>query len=131
MHHNTIRVGLSGRSIRGHTVLAISGELDIATTSGLRDRIAAVLGDKTMPLIIDLSGVSFCDASGLRVLVAVRRRANACGRAVALAGPRPNVRRLLRITGFDQAFPIYSTLAQAAPVVTRCAGPLRRSPRTG
>ena len=131
MHHNTIRVGLSGRSIRGHTVLAISGELDIATTSGLRDRIAAVLDDKAMPLIIDLSGVSFCDASGLRVLVALRRRADACGHAVALAGPRPNVRRLLRITGFDQAFPIYSTVPQAVPVVTRCAKPLRRSPRTG
>jgi anti-anti-sigma factor len=113
MHHNTTRAGLFGRTTRGHTVLRISGELDIATAAALRDRITAVLDDTVLPVIIDLSRVSFCDASGLTMLIAVRRRANAYGRTVALAGPRPNVRKLLRITSFDQAFPIYSTLAQA------------------
>lgn len=114
MHHNTTRAGLFGRTIRGHTVLRISGELDIATAAVLRDRIAAVLDDTVLPVIIDLSRVSFCDASGLTMLITVQRRANARGRTVALAGPRPNVRKLLRITGLDQAFPIYSSLAQAA-----------------
>jgi anti-sigma B factor antagonist len=123
MYHNTIRVGLSGRSIRGHTVLAISGELDIATTAVLRDRIAAVLDDRAVPVIIDLSRVSFCDASGLRMLVAVRHRADAHGCVVALAGPRPNVRRLLRITGLDQIFPIYSTVGQAVPGRPGARGP--------
>jgi anti-anti-sigma factor len=113
MHHNTTRAGLFGRTIRGHTVLTISGELDIATTAVLRDRIAAVLDDTVLPVIVDLSGVSFCDASGLTMLLTVRRRADARRRTVALAGPRPNVRKLLRITGLDQAFPIYSTRAQA------------------
>jgi anti-anti-sigma factor len=113
MHHNTTRAGLFGRTIRGHTVLAISGELDIATTAVLRDRIAAVLDDTVLPVIIDLSRVSFCDASGLTMLVALRQRADAHGRAVALSGPRPNVCKLLRITGLDRVFPIYSTLAQA------------------
>jgi anti-anti-sigma factor len=114
MHHNTTRAGLFGRTIRGHTVLRISGELDIATAAVLRDRIAAVLDDTVLPVIIDLSRVSFCDASGLTMLITVQRRANAHGRTVALAGPRPNVRKLLRITGLDQAFPIYSSLVQAA-----------------
>ncbi|GLY88293.1 STAS domain-containing protein [Actinoallomurus iriomotensis] len=123
MHHDTIRVGLSGRSIRGHTVLAISGELDIASTSALQDRITSVLDDTVMPLIIDLSDVSFCDASGLRMLVTVRRRAHDRGRAMALSGPRPNVRRLLRITGFDQTFPIHSTLTQAVPGHVEPSGP--------
>lgn len=115
MYHDTIRADLFGHSIRGHTVLAISGELDISTTAGLRDRIAAVLEDGARLVVIDLSRVSFCDASGLRMLVAVRRKADAYGCAVALAGPRPHVRKLLRITGLDQAFPIYSTLGQAVP----------------
>jgi anti-anti-sigma factor len=119
MHHNTTRVGLFGRTIRGHTILTISGELDIATTAAVGDRIAAVLDESALPVIIDLSGVSFCDASGLRMLLTVRRRADAYGRAVALAGPRPNVGKLLRITGLDRAFPTYSTLAQA---VRRRAG---------
>lgn len=114
MHHNTTRASLFGRTTRGHTVLRISGELDIATAAVLRDRIAAVLDDTVLPVIIDLSRVSFCDASGLTMLITAQRRANAYGRTVALAGPRPNVRKLLRITGLDRAFPIYSSLAQAA-----------------
>ncbi|MGI5224628.1 STAS domain-containing protein [Actinoallomurus sp. CA-142502] len=123
MHDNTTRAGVFGRSVRGHTVLTISGELDIATTAVLRDRIAAVLEDRAIPVIIDLSRVSFCDASGLRMLVAVRRRADAYGCTVALAAPRPNVRKLLRITGLDQVFPIYSTLAQAVSGRVDACGP--------
>lgn len=99
---------------RPDVALTISGELDIATAAVLRDRISAVLDDTVLPVIIDLSRVSFCDASGLTMLITLRRRANAYGRTVALAGPRPNVRKLLRITSLDRAFPVYSTLAQAA-----------------
>lgn len=113
MHLNTTRPTLFARTIRGHTVLTISGEMDIATTAVLRDRVADLLDDTVLPVVIDLSRVSFCDASGLTMLLAIRRRAGARGRAVALAGPRPPVRKLLRITGLDRAFPIYSTRAQA------------------
>ncbi|GAB3959986.1 anti-sigma factor antagonist BldG [Actinoallomurus acanthiterrae] len=123
MDHNTTRADLFGRTTRGHTILTISGELDIATTAVLCDRIAAVLDDTTLPVIIDLSRVSFCDASGLTMLLAVRRRADAHGCAVALAGPRPNVRKLLRITGLDRVFPIHSTLAQAVPGRVGAHGP--------
>lgn len=113
MHHTTTRAGMLGRTIRGHTVLTISGELDIATTAVLRDRVTAVLDESVLPMIIDLSRVSFCDASGLTMLLAVRRRASTQGRTVALAAPSPNVTKLLRITGLDQAFPIYPAIARA------------------
>jgi anti-anti-sigma factor len=112
MHH-TIRARLFGRAVHGHTILTISGELDIATTAALRARIAAVLDETVLPVIIDLSRVSFCDASGLTMLLDVRRRTGAQGRAITLSGPRPNVRKLLRITGLDRAFRIYPALAQA------------------
>jgi anti-anti-sigma factor len=113
MYLNTTRSGLFGRTVNGHTVLTISGEMDIASTALLRERVAALLDDPVLPVVIDLSRVSFCDASGLTMLLAIRRRAGACGRTVALAGPRPHVHKLLRITGLDRAFPIYSTPAQA------------------
>lgn len=59
------------------------------------------------------TGASATDASGLTMLVALRHRADAYGRVVALAGPRPNACELLRITGLDQVLSIYSALAQA------------------
>jgi anti-anti-sigma factor len=88
MHHDITRVRLFSRRAPGHIVLAVHGELDIATTASLRDRIALLLEDATKPLIIDLSGVSFCDASGLAVLVGAQRRAKPRGITVALAAPR-------------------------------------------
>ncbi|GAA0363615.1 STAS domain-containing protein [Actinoallomurus spadix] len=113
MHSLTPRVRLFSRRLPGHTVIAVRGELDIATTAALRDRILTLLKDMTTPLIIDLSGVSFCDASGLRLLVGTQRRARLHGVTVALAAPRPHVRKLLRITGLDHAFAIHATVAAA------------------
>lgn len=113
MHHDSSRVRLFSRLLPGHSVLAICGDLDVTTTAGLRDQIATVLESTTAPVIIDLSGVSLCDASGLALLVGARRRAKLYGLSVVLAGPRRTVHTLLRITGLDRAFTIYPTLATA------------------
>jgi anti-anti-sigma factor len=68
-------------------------------------------------LIIDLSGMSFCDVAGLAVLIGTQRRATARGIVVRLAAPRPQVLKLLRITGLDHRFTICATLADALPTV--------------
>lgn len=121
MHPTTVRTRLFSRRLPGHTVIAVRGELDIATTAALRDRILMVLAGTTVPVIIDLSAVSFCDASGLALLVGTQRRARLQGVSVALAAPRPVVSKLLRITGLDRAFVIHPTLA-AAELAGRVAG---------
>lgn len=113
MRHNTVRVRLFSRRLSGHTVIAVRGELDIATTATVRNRIRTILADTTTPVIIDLSGVSFCDTSGLALLMGAQRRARLHGVAITLAAPRPNVSNLLRITGLDRAFVIHPTLAAA------------------
>jgi len=113
MHHDTVRVTLLSRRLPGHTVLAICGELDIATTADLRDQIAVLLKDTTAPVIIDLSGVSFCDAAGLALLVGAQRRAKLHGLTLVLAAPRQNMSKLLRISGLDHAFAIFATLTAA------------------
>ncbi|GAB3959972.1 STAS domain-containing protein [Actinoallomurus acanthiterrae] len=111
MYDDTVRVRLASRRLPGHTVIAIRGDLDIATTATIRDGIVTIVKDTTTPLVIDLSGVSFCDASGLAMLVGTQRRAGL--RGVALAAPCPIARKLLRITGLDRAFAIHPTLASA------------------
>ncbi|GAA4620028.1 STAS domain-containing protein [Actinoallomurus vinaceus] len=113
MDHNNVRVRLVSRRLPGHTVIAVRGDLDIATTATVRDRILTLLEDTTTPLVIDLSGVSFCDASGLAMLVGTKRRAGSQGLTVSLVAPCPTVRKLLRITGLDRAFAIHPTLASA------------------
>jgi anti-anti-sigma factor len=95
------------------TIARLEGELDIATTPALRERLLSVVRPGVRLLVIDLSGVSFCDVSTLAVLVATQRRASRLGITVRLAAPRPPVAKLLRITGLDQCFTIYATLDDA------------------
>jgi len=113
LDHTTARGRLFSRRMPGHTVLAVGGELDIATTAALRVEIIKILTATVNPVIIDLSGVSFCDASGLALLVGAQRRAERAGRSVVLAAPRPNVLKLLHVTGLDRAFTVHPTLAAA------------------
>lgn len=47
------------------------------------------------------------------MLVGTRRRARLHGLIIVLAAPRPNVGKILRITGLDRAFIIHPTLASA------------------
>jgi anti-anti-sigma factor len=124
MHTTISRVRLLSRRTTSHTVLAVNGELDMATTAALRDRIVTILKDTTSPVIIDLSGVTFCDATGLALLVGAQRRAKLLGLTVVLAGPGRTVSKLLRITGLDRAFAVYPSVTAAklgAPVLDRSA----------
>jgi anti-anti-sigma factor len=97
------------------TIAVLEGDLDIATTPALRRRLFSVLGPGVRLLIIDLSGVSFCGVAGLAVLIGAQRRARGRGIIVRLAAPRPQMARLLRVTGLDRSVTICATLDDALP----------------
>jgi anti-anti-sigma factor len=89
----------------GGTVLRIHGELDIGTAEQLR-RGAGPYLDAGRRLLLDLSGVTFCDSTGLAVLVGFHKRLAASGGRLELSSPVPRVRQLLAITGLDRVFTI-------------------------
>ncbi|MFI7127898.1 STAS domain-containing protein [Nonomuraea sp. NPDC050153] len=88
------------------TTIRLSGELDMFTSPELRSRLLDILKSSTSLLILDLSEVTFCDASGLAVMVGVQQRARRLGISLALAAPRPFMTKLLHITGLDRTLPI-------------------------
>jgi anti-anti-sigma factor len=107
--------GLSVLSRSGFTIARLEGDLDILTTPVLRERLLSVLGPGVRLLIIDLSGVSFCDVSALAVLIGTQRRARGLGITVRLAAPRPQMAKLLRVTGLDRIFTICAAPDDAPP----------------
>jgi anti-sigma B factor antagonist len=104
---------LNTRDEAGHTVLAVSGEVDVYTAPALRDRIADLLDSGQHQLVIDLGGVEFLDSTGLGVLVAGLNRAREVGGSLALVCPQERVLKLFRITGLDEVFTVYSTVDEA------------------
>jgi anti-anti-sigma factor len=85
--------------------VALRGEIDLAATDELRRRFEAVV-TPGRHLVVDLSGVSFMDSSGIEALCVARRRALREGGSVSLRGPNPVVLRTLEITGVDALFEI-------------------------
>jgi anti-anti-sigma factor len=106
-----VRVRVLHRSAQ--TIAALQGEIDIMTAPWLRERLLGVLRDTVKSLVLDLSGVGFCDACGLAVMVATHRRATLLGITLCLAGPPPAVSKMLHMTGLDRSLVIHPTLADA------------------
>jgi anti-sigma B factor antagonist len=72
-----------------YTIVTISGEIDIASAPVLREQLFGLLRPHAGRIVIDLSWVTFCDASRLAVLVAVSRRAGLLGGVLRLAASAP------------------------------------------
>lgn len=87
------------------TTVQLSGEIDIFTSKALRLRLLSALRYSTNVLILDLSEVTFCDATGLAVLVGIHHRARAQGVTLMLTGARPYMTRLLHVTGLERSLP--------------------------
>lgn len=112
-----LELGLSCQTGRdGYQVVSMSGELDIATAEQAYAYVSEVIdapGQPREPVGVDLSGLTFCDASGLRVLARLARHARLAGRQLRLISARPAVLKIIRITGLDRSFPELVPVARA------------------
>ena len=95
---------------QGWSVVALSGEIDMATSPELRERLHALLGEGRSNLVIDLDEVGFIDSTALGVLIGTMKRARAAGGDVRLVCTQPRVAKVLEITRLDQAFATYTSV---------------------
>ena len=107
----------------------MAGELDIATAEQAYSYITEVIDGRlkgvtgAAPVTVDLSGVTFCDASGLGALARLARYARAAGRQLSLTSARPSVMKIMRITGLDRVFPELHPPVHACSALTTGTGP--------
>ena len=110
---------VTGDEEGGWAVLRVVGELDLTTSPTLRQRVHDVVADGSHDLVIDLSGVYFCDSSGVGVLIASRRLLRACrGRLRIVLPPdggteASHVNRVLGALGVRRLFTVYPDVASA------------------
>ena len=98
----------------GRAVVALHGELDLANVPAVASHLIAAAAAGGPSVIVDLAGLEFIDCCGLGVLVRVLKWTRQSGGDVLLAAPQQHVRRLLRLTGLNGVFSVYSTVEQAA-----------------
>ena len=90
----------------GCRTLAVSGDIDLSTAPSLRRELDRLIAEAHSPAVVDLSAVTFIDASGISELVAARRRVTDNDVEIVLVDPSAPCRRILEVTGLDRAFEI-------------------------
>ncbi|MZF87601.1 STAS domain-containing protein [Streptomyces sp. SID5643] len=85
-------------------VLHVTGDLDYDQAPVLRGRLDQLSLSPGQCLVLDLSGLEFCDSSGITALLAARQHALAARADVVLAAVPANLLRVLTLVGLDQVF---------------------------
>ena len=96
-------------------IVALPGEIDITNSAAIKASLLLVLDGPGL-VIADMTGTTFCDSSGLRMLIVARDRAAASGCTLRIViRPDSSVARSLAILGMDRVLPIYASVADAMP----------------
>ena len=86
----------------GSLVLALTGELDIATAPVLHRAVDELLSPHLKAVTLDLAELSFVDVVGLRALVDVKRHVGDAGAAFRLCSVNDSTQRVMQLARFDE-----------------------------
>ncbi|WP_240659634.1 ANTAR domain-containing protein [Streptomyces sp. WAC 01529] len=119
----------------------VRGQLDLHAGRRLRSGLRHTVSRPTRAIDLDLSGVRFCDCSGLNLLLSLRQWALEQGKAIVISASSPAVERILDLTGTRDLFSaegleeerVADPVARETDPVTRDAGPVgcETGPRDG
>jgi anti-sigma B factor antagonist len=94
-------------------VVTVRGSLDVDSATVLSTALDQVLERPHPRIVVDLSGVEFCDSTGLSAFVVGHNRAHGAGGWVRLAAPSDWMRRLIETVGLSGRIPVYPSVAEA------------------
>lgn len=97
----------------GFTVVQLAGEVDMSNSPAVRDVLMELAGKKTSPIVVELSGVSYMDSSGIATLVEGLQETMSYGGQFRLASLTPKVLQVFELARLVDVFEIYATLDEA------------------
>jgi anti-sigma B factor antagonist len=98
-----------------HLIVRLVGELDLTSAPALDECLQQLTdsGSGSVRLLLDVSGLAFCDSSGISRFISAAQRCGNSGGWLRLAAPQPQLLRVLAIAGLLAALATYSDLAAA------------------
>ena len=101
-------------SSRGDAViLAPSGRLNLVSAPKLKKLADEVVASGRARIVVDLSGVSFMDSSGLGALIGALKSARQAAGDLRIAGATEQVLAVLQLTNLDRILRPYPTVQDA------------------
>lgn len=89
-------------------VVVLKGEIDLHESPQVRESMTPLIEKKLPQILIDLTGVTYIDSSGLAVLIDAMQRIQRYGGKLALFGLCEAVRNVFEVARLDQVFRIFS-----------------------
>ena len=88
-------------------------EIDLVNADSVGEQLASACASGGAIVIADMTATTFCDSTGLRMLVLAWEWAKDHGIELRLVVTRPGVWRMLEMQGADLVLPVYPSLAKA------------------
>ena len=97
----------------GVTVLSLVGNLDAATSAGLKKEVVTLTDGGKNRVAVDMSKVTLIDSTGVGVLISLFKRARAAGGAVHFSGLTGQPKEIFRLLRLDRSLDLHATLDEA------------------
>lgn len=94
-------------------ILALDGEIDLHRSPEIKELLQPLTQRKVPRILLDLSGVTYMDSSGLAVVIEALQSVLAYGGKFGLFGLQESVRSIFEIARLDQVFEIFPDEATA------------------
>jgi anti-sigma B factor antagonist len=98
-------------------IFHLEGEIDLHYAPALRSLVQGKLQQRRPALVLDLSGVSFIDSTGISVMLEYLRDAGEFSGRLLIAGPTEHVRTVFEIVGLTKVLSICDNVGAAVDAV--------------
>jgi anti-sigma B factor antagonist len=113
-HTGEAFVNISARKIDQATILDVSGNIDMSNSPEMRKALLREIREKGVTrVVLNLSGVSYIDSSGVASLVEGLKASKESGSRFVLFGLSDSAREVLKIARLLKLFEVYDNEAQA------------------
>jgi len=114
-----ISLAVERSRVDGYELLAVEGELDIATAPRMIAALNEAFAQLDVPLVVDLSSVAFMDSTGLALLMNAYRRVQRRGQGFAIVCPAGPISRVFEIADMVDSLHVCPDRASAQSAATR------------
>jgi anti-sigma B factor antagonist len=108
-----VPVSVETKQRDGASVVALTGELDVATATSVEEALLGVEEDEPERIVLDLRELRFIDSTGLSLLINADRRGRKAGRQVTIVTGTGPPRRILETVGLDTRLDVVQDLPAA------------------
>ena len=98
-------------------VLPLEGEIDLHVSPRVSEKLGEMIKQKPSRVVVDLSGVTYIDSSGLAILISAMQDVEDYGGRFAIAGLQENVRTIFETARLDKVFLMYPHVDAALAAV--------------